>query len=121
MLSGMDRSFVDSVCAALPGAAASDPSRGEHDAWTVGGRMFACIGWRQAGVSVKTADAETAGLLIGMGRAERAPYFHASWVFLPWGIVPEGEVRERLVTSYAIVRGGLPKKVQAALGPVPGV
>lgn len=116
----MDRAFIDSVCAAFPGAEASDPARGEHDAWTVGGKMFACIGARQAGVSVKTADVETAGLLIEMGRAERAPYFHRSWVFLPWGIVPEEEFRERLLASYLIVRAGLPKKVQAALGPVPG-
>jgi predicted DNA-binding protein (MmcQ/YjbR family) len=116
---GMDRAFINGVCAAFPGAALSDPWGGEHDAWKVGGKMFACIGARQAGVSVKTADVETAGLLIEMGRAERAPYFHRSWVFLPWGIVPEEEFRERLLTSYRIVRGGLPKKVQAALGPVP--
>jgi predicted DNA-binding protein (MmcQ/YjbR family) len=115
----MDRAFIDGVCATFPGAEASDPSRGEHDAWTVGGKMFACIGAAQAGVSVKTADVETAGLLIEMGRAERAPYFHRSWVFLPWGIVEPEELRERLVTSYGIVRGGLPKRVQAALGPVP--
>jgi predicted DNA-binding protein (MmcQ/YjbR family) len=116
----MDRAFVNGVCAGLPGAEVSDPWGGGHDAWKVGGKMFACIGAVQAGVSVKTPDVETAGLLIEMGRAERARYFHRSWVFLPWGSVPEEEVRERLVTSYGIVRGGLPKKVQAALGPVPG-
>jgi predicted DNA-binding protein (MmcQ/YjbR family) len=42
-------------------------------------------------------------------------------VFLPWGIAEEEEVRERLLTSYAIVRSGLPKRVQATLGAVPGV
>ena len=93
----MDRAFVNGVCAAFPGAEVSDPWGGGHDAWKVGGKMFACIGAVQEGVSVKTADVETAGLLIEMGRAERAPYFHASWVFLPWGIVPEEEVRERLL------------------------
>jgi predicted DNA-binding protein (MmcQ/YjbR family) len=116
---GMDRAFVNACCATFPGAEVSDPWGGGHDAWKVGGKMFACVGAVQAGVAVKTPDAETAGLLIEMGRAERARYFHRSWVFLPWGIVPGDEVRERLLTSYRLVRGGLPKKVRAALGPVP--
>jgi predicted DNA-binding protein (MmcQ/YjbR family) len=115
----MDRAFVNACCARFPGAAVSDPWGGGHDAWKVGGRMFACIGAVQEGVSVKTPDVETAELLIDMGRAARARYFHRSWVFLPWGLVPAEEMRERLLTSYGIVRGGLPKKVQAALGPVP--
>ena len=115
----MDRSFVNAVCEALPGAEWSDPWGGGHDAWKVGGKMFACIGAVQDGVSVKTPDVETAGLLIEMGRAVRAPYFHRSWVHVPWGSVPEEEMRARLVTSYRIVRGGLTRKAQAALGPVP--
>jgi predicted DNA-binding protein (MmcQ/YjbR family) len=118
-MTGMDRAFVNTVCGALPGAEWSDPWGGGHDAWKVGGKMFACIGAVQDGVSVKTPDVETAGLLIEMGRAVRAPYFHRSWVHLPWGTVPEEEMRARLVTSYRIVRGGLPKKVQAALGTMP--
>jgi len=119
-MAGMDRAFVNTVCGSLPGAEWSDPWGGGHDAWKVGGKMFACIGAVTPGVSVKTPDAETAGLLIEMGRAARAPYFHRSWILLPWGIVPEDEMRERLVTSYRIIRDGLPKKVQAAMGPVPG-
>ena len=115
----MDRGFVNSVCATLPGAELSDPWGGGHDAWKVGGKMFACIGAVTPGVSVKTPDVETAGLLIEMGRAERAPYVHRSWVLVRWGAVPEDEMRERLVTSYRIVRSGLTKKAQAQLGPVP--
>jgi predicted DNA-binding protein (MmcQ/YjbR family) len=116
---GMERAAVNAYCATLPGAEVSDPWGGGHDAWKVGGKMFATIGAVTPGVSVKTPDAETAGLLIEMGRAERAPYFHRSWVLLPWGMVPDEEMRERLLASYRIVRSGLPKKVQAALGPVP--
>jgi len=86
----------------------------------VGGKMFACIGAVTPGVSVKTPDIETAELLIEVGRAKKAPYFHRSWVLLPWGIVPEEEMRERLLASYRIVRSGLPKKVQAELEAVPG-
>lgn len=113
----MTRALVNAHCATLPGAERSDPWGGGHDAWKVGGKMFACVGaMEDHGVAVKCPDAETAALLIEMGRALKAPYFHASWVRLPWGFVPEDELRERLDISYRIIRAGLPKKVQAALG-----
>lgn len=112
----MDRDAVNAFCKALPGAEWSDPWGGGHDAWKVGGKMFACIGVANDGVSVKTPDVETATLVIEAGRAERAPYFHKSWVRLPWDHVPGEEYEDRLRTSYEIVRSGLPKKVQATLG-----
>jgi len=112
----MDRDAVNAFCADLPGAEWSDPWGGGHDAWKVGGKMFACIGTANDGVSVKTPDIETASLLIEAGRAERAPYFHRSWVRLPWNHVPRDEYEDRLRNSYEIVRSGLSKKVQAALG-----
>lgn len=113
----MSRAFVNAHCAALPGASHSDPWGGGHDAWKVGGKLFAVVGaMEDHGVAVKCADAETARLLIEVGRALRAPYFHASWVRLPWGLVEEAEMGERLTTSYRIIRASLPKKVQAALG-----
>ncbi len=82
----------------------------------MGGKLFAVIGSMDGGVSVKCVDIETAQLLIEMGRAERAPYFHRSWVFLPWDRVSDDELRERISTSYRIIRASLPKKVQAGLG-----
>ncbi|MGA0542734.1 MmcQ/YjbR family DNA-binding protein [Neotabrizicola sp. VNH66] len=115
-MSGDPRAFVNATCRALPGAEWSDPWGGGHDAWKVGGKLFAVIGAVEGhGVSVKCTDVDTARLLIDMGRAERAPYFHASWVRLPWGLVPEEEIAERIATSYALIRASLPKKVQAAL------
>jgi predicted DNA-binding protein (MmcQ/YjbR family) len=78
--------------------------------------MFAIIGQMGDGVSVKTDHVETARLLIEAGRAIRAPYLHASWARIPSGLVPDDEVRERIATSYGLIRAGLPKKVQAALG-----
>ena len=113
------RALVTACCTALPGAECSDPWGGGHDAWKVGGKLFAVIGTMDQGVSVKCRDVETASLLIEVGRAERAPYFHRSWVLLPWDLVPDDELTERLVTSYRLIRAGLPKKVQAALAPVP--
>ncbi|MGV6813175.1 MAG: MmcQ/YjbR family DNA-binding protein [Brevirhabdus sp.] len=111
----MTRDDVNRICAALPGAEWSAPWGGGHDAWKVGGKMFATIGITDTGVSVKTPDIETAALLIEMGRAIKAPYFHRSWVHIPWGLIEPDEVSDRLHTSYDLVRAGLTKKVQATL------
>lgn len=134
----MDREQLNTFCRPLPGAEVSDPYRtsgkgtgrggtadegtgGEtqtgqrHDVWKVGGKVFASIGSLGTGVSVKTPDIETATLLIEMGRAVRAPYFHRSWVFIPWDQVPDDEFQDRIITSYGLIRDKLPKKVQSAL------
>ena len=111
----MSREIVNCICATLPGAEVSDPWGGGHDAWKVGGKMFASRGALQTGTSVKTGGIETAEMLIAAGVGQKAPYFHRSWVMLPDG-TDEGELRHRIEASYAIVRAGLPKKVQAALG-----
>ncbi len=115
----MSRELVNLHCASLPGAEVSDPWGGGHDAWKVGGKLFAVVGSVDGGVSVKCADVETAALLIEVGRADRAAYFHRSWVYIPWGRAPDDELRDRLTTSYRIIRGSLTKKVQAELGPLP--
>ena len=112
----MTRALINRHCATLPGAQVSDPWGGGHDAWKVGGKMFAVVGVAEDGVSVKCADVDTARLLIDIGHAVRAPYFHSSWVRVPWGVVSDDEICERLSISYRIIRSGLPKKVQAALG-----
>ncbi|WP_438701978.1 MmcQ/YjbR family DNA-binding protein [Tabrizicola sp.] len=110
-----DRAFVNAWCATFPGAEVSQPFGPDHDCWKVGGKMFAIIGQTGDGVSVKTDHADTARLLIETGRAIRAPYLHASWARIPFGVVSDDEMRERIATSYALIRAGLPKKVQATL------
>ncbi|MDZ7602666.1 MAG: MmcQ/YjbR family DNA-binding protein [Hoeflea sp.] len=110
----MSRETVNSICATLPGAEVSDPWGGGHDAWKVGGKMFASIGAITPGVAVKTDSVETAALIIEMGAGARAPYFHASWVLLDWGMDPD-ELRGRILQSYRLVRASLPKKTQAGL------
>lgn len=115
----MTRAIVNAHAASLPGATHSDPWGGGHDAWKVGGKLFAVVGaMEDNGLSVKCADVETAQLLVEMGRARPAPYFHRSWVRIPWGLVEDDELRERITTSYQLIRQGLPKKVQAGLGEV---
>ena len=106
------RKKLDAICEALPGAEKSDPWGGGHDAWKIGDKMFACIGAVQPGVSVKTPDIETATMLIESGVAERAPYFHKSWVRLP-ETAAEDEMRHRVVAAYDLIRAKLPKKTQA--------
>ena len=112
----MTRKMVNAICWTFPGAEVSDPWGGGHDAWKVGGKMFACVGAVMPGVSVKTDSIETAQMLIDVGVGVKAPYFHRSWVNLPWGTA-EDELRHRLATSYRLVRSSLPKKVQGELAP----
>ena len=88
----------------------------------VGGKLFAVIGAVDDAVSVKRRDVEAAQLLIELGRAERAPYFHRSWVRIPLGEgcpVEKDELAERLLSSYRLVRAMLSKKVRRDLAPVP--
>jgi len=112
----MSRDLINRICAAFPGAEVSDPWGGGHDAWKVGGKIFACIGAVMPGVSVKCDSVETAEMLIDAGLAHRAPYFHRSWVNLPIETA-EDELRYRLARSYGLVLASLTKKAQAALAP----
>ena len=112
----MSRDIVNAICRGFPGAEVSDPWGGGHDAWKVGGKMFACIGAVVPGVSVKTDSIETAEMLIEAGVGAKAPYLHRSWVNLPWG-TSEDELRHRLTASYRLVRSSLTKKSQSQLHP----
>ncbi len=114
----MNRAFVNDYCAALPGADHSDPWAGGHHARKVGGKLFAVMGAGDEAVSVKCRDAETAQLLIELGRAERAPYFHRSWARIPLGTrctVDQDELADRLSTSYGLGKAGRPGKIQSKL------
>jgi predicted DNA-binding protein (MmcQ/YjbR family) len=106
---------VNCICQDFPGAEKSDPWGGGHDAWKVGGKMFACRGAQQTGTSVKTDSIETAQMLIDARIGQRAPYFQRSWLLLP-DDCPEDEPGHRLETFYRLVRARLPKTPQAALG-----
>lgn len=115
---GMSRERINRICKAMPGAKVSDPWGGGHDAWKVGGKMFAVIGAVNEVLSVKTDGVETAEMLIEAGLAAPAKYMHRSWVSLPLD-APEDELRHRIKESYRVIRGSLPKKMQAALSAPP--
>jgi len=117
----MTRALADKICAAFPGATRSDPAAGDLDAWKLHGKMFACFGGSDSskydnnGVSVKTPDIHTAEILIAAGRAKTAPYFHKSWIRIPWETVDDDELADRLAASYDFIRSKLTKKAQKAL------
>jgi len=111
----MTRDDVNALCAAYPGAEWSEPFGPGHDVWKVGGKIFATLGADAPGVSVKTPDIETATMLIETGVRQKAPYYHRSWVMIPWQ--DASEITYRLDQSYDIIRASLTKKAQAALPP----
>lgn len=113
----MSRDTVNAICAALPGAEVSDPWGGGHDCWKVGGKMFAVIGAVTPTVSVKTDGVETVEMLVEAGVAQRAPYFHRSWIAIPLAAA-EDELSHRIRSSYRLIRAALPRKVQATLRPL---
>ncbi|MEM6759647.1 MAG: MmcQ/YjbR family DNA-binding protein [Pseudomonadota bacterium] len=115
----MTRDEADTICAALPGAAYLSHAEGGLDAWKVGGKMFACFGHSDDGISVKTDSVDTATFLIDIGAAQRAKYFHRSWVRVTFADTDIDEVRDRIHTSYGLIRASLTKKAQAALAPWP--
>lgn len=112
----MKREDVNAACALFAGATLEDPWGGGHDAWKIGGKMFASIGVANVGVSVKTESVEQAQFLIEMERGQKAPYFHRSWIQLRFDSdIEADELRDRLRTSYSLVRKSLTKKLQATL------
>ena len=111
------RAEIDAFCAGLPGTRLGRPP--ELVSWKVGEKMFACFGDVEdtGGVSVKTPDAETAAMLIAAGVAEKAPYFHRSWVRFDYDRAAADEVFHRLGRSYDIVRASLKRADRDALPP----
>jgi predicted DNA-binding protein (MmcQ/YjbR family) len=107
---------VADICRDLPGSQRSDPWGGGHDAWKVGGKMFALIGAVAPGVAVKCRDIETAEMLKEAGVAETARYLHKSWIRLP-ETTPAKELRQRISLSYDLIRAGLPAAIRKDLAP----
>ena len=112
----MDRVGVGKVCLALPGATLDHPFGDDHDAYKVGGKMFAIVGG-MGGLSFKVSDIAFE-VLTENGRAKPAPYLaRAKWVHLDdpadW---PDDELAEHLAFAHGIVAGKLTKKARAVLG-----
>ena len=112
----MDRAGVGKVCLALPGVTLDHPFGDHHDAYRVGGKMFAMVG-EMGGISFKVSDIAYE-VLTESGRARPAPYLaRAKWVNLEriddW---PDDELAEHLAIAHGIIVAKLTKKARAALG-----
>ena len=112
----MDRTGVGKVCLALPAATLDHPFGEHHDAYRVGGKMFAMVGER-GGVSFKVSDIAWE-VLTEDGRAKPAPYLARNrWVNLPhiddWA---DDELAEHLAIAHGLVAAKLTRKQRAALG-----
>lgn len=107
------RDQIDAYCASLPNAVRSLPAPDTHEAWRIGDKMFVCFG-QAPGISVKCPDIASADMLRATTTAERAPYFHPSWIRLADGTDLE-EACHRIKVSYSVIRAGLPKRLQATL------
>lgn len=78
--------------------------------------MFACIGMKGDGVSLKCASIDEALHLEDLFGWPKAPYFHRSWVLVPLDTTPD-ELQFRIENSYRTVRASLTKTAQRGLAP----
>ncbi len=112
----MDRAGVGKVCMALPSVTVDHPFGEAHDAYRVGGKIFAMVG-EPGGISFKVSDIAYE-VLTETGHARPAPYMARNkWVNLPqiddWA---DDELAEHLAIAHGIVAAKLTKKARAALG-----
>lgn len=112
----MDRAGVGKVCLALPGTTMDHPFGPGHDAYKVGGKMFALIG-AEGGLSFKVSDIAYE-VLTEEGRAAPAPYLaRGKWVHLADpGDWPDDELADHLRSAHALIAAKLTKKARAELG-----
>jgi predicted DNA-binding protein (MmcQ/YjbR family) len=112
----MDREGLGRVCLALRGVTLDHPFGDDHDAYKVGGKMFAIMGG-MGGLSFKVSDIAYE-VLTESGRAAPAPYLARNkWVHLAdpadW---PAAELAEHLAIAHGIVAAKLTRKARAELG-----
>ncbi|MDP1777547.1 MAG: MmcQ/YjbR family DNA-binding protein [Brevundimonas sp.] len=112
----MDREGVGRVCLALPSVTLDHPFGEGHDAYRVGGKIFAMVGER-GGISFKVSEIAYE-VLTESGHARPAPYMARNkWVNLPQiGDWADDELAEHLAIAHGIVAARLTKKARAALG-----
>lgn len=112
----MDREGVGRVCLALPGVTLDHPWDEGHDAYKVGGKMFAVVGGLGS-LSFKASDIAFE-VLVEEGRAIPAPYMARNkWLQLERpGDWPDEELAGALRNAHAIIAAKLPKKTRTALG-----
>ncbi len=112
----MDRDGVRDFCLGLKAVTLDHPFGDHHDAYRIGGKMFAKVG-ESGELSFKVSDIAYE-VLTESGQAPPAPYLaRAKWVNLKtidaW---PDDELSEHLVSAREIVAGKLTRKARRELG-----
>jgi predicted DNA-binding protein (MmcQ/YjbR family) len=112
----MDRNAVRRTCLALKGATVDHPWDENHDAYKIGGKMFAVVG-SKGGLSFKASDIAFE-VLTETGKARPAPYMaRGNWVHLDdpddW---PDGELAAHLERAHELIAAKLTKAARKELG-----
>jgi len=112
----MDRKGIREACLALKGVTLDHPWGDDHDAYKVGGKMFALVG-AMGGLSFKVSDVAFE-ILTESGKARPAPYLaRARWVHLDriedW---PDEELIAYLREAHKLIAAKLPKGARLELG-----
>jgi predicted DNA-binding protein (MmcQ/YjbR family) len=110
------RERVRRLCETLPATTVDHPFGDDHDAYKVGGKMYAIVGG-MGDCSFKVSEIAFE-VLTGEGRARPAPYLaRAKWVQVtPDHAWDDEELAAHLAQAHAIVAGKLTRKARAALG-----
>ena len=111
----MNRKGVARVCLALQGVTLDHPWGDDHDAYKIGGKMFALMGG-MGGLSFKVSDI-TFKILTKNNKTQPAPYLaRAKWVHLDnpddW---PNDELAAQLRAAHTLIAAKLPKKIRTEL------
>ena len=116
----MTREEYDGFCAGLPHATRVI-QWGDTSVWKIGGKVFAIGGWSSApefAVSFKCSQASYA-ILSELPGLRPAPYLASrgfSWVQrVDSRSLGDGDLKEYVRRSYALVLAGLPKKTQRVI------
>lgn len=112
---------ANDICAALSGAKFDQPFGPDTITYRLHGKLFAL--WRVGGpmggdgITLKASDAEQAAFLMDIGVAKPAPYLkRGGWMLIPWENFQDDEdLKDRITTSYWVIRKSLTKKLQATL------
>jgi predicted DNA-binding protein (MmcQ/YjbR family) len=113
----MDIEALRAICMAMPGAT-EEIQWEDHLLFKVGGKMF-CIGSLDGSniASFKVPDESFEELVTVYGYKPASHLARAKWVQADGNIIQNPQIwKERLNTSYLLVRSKLPKKVLASLG-----
>jgi predicted DNA-binding protein (MmcQ/YjbR family) len=112
----MDRKALRRTCLSFKGATMDHPWDPDHDAFKIGGKMFAVIG-AMGGLSFK-ASAIAFEVLTETGKAQPAQYLaRGHWVQVDdWQDWPDQELRDYLERAYELIAAKLTKAAKKELG-----